>query len=130
VEPRTRVSGQAGVGVPARVPGRRRGVLRYENDSGAYDLTGKRDTGNGKRELVFGPILRSKPTCRRSECITSRDVGGDGDGRTPDPIDHREMPMQGWPYREHVGSRGEVLAGSPSVQGLKLSHGVKVSDPG
>ena len=93
-------------------------------------MIGKRDTGNGKRELLFGPILRSKPTCRRSECLTFRDVGGYGDGRTLDLIDQGEMPMQGRPYREHVGSRGEVLAGSPSVQGLNLSHGVKVSDPG
>ena len=68
--------------------------------------------------------------CRRSECITFRDVGGYRDGRAPDLIGQREMLIQGWPYRERVGSLGEVVGGSPSVEGLKLSHGVKVSDPG
>src|SRR4029077_12623792 len=47
LEPRARISGQTRLGVPARLRGWGSGVLCYEDDSGACDLTGTRDAGNG-----------------------------------------------------------------------------------
>src|SRR5690349_20479262 len=67
---------------------------------------------------------------RRGERIAFRDVRRDRYGRTSDLIDGGEMTRQGWLYSKEIGSLGEVLAGAPSIQGLKLSHDTRLSGPG
>jgi len=67
---------------------------------------------------------------RRAERIAFRDVRRDRYGRTSDLIDQGEMTRQGWLYSKEIGSLGEVLAGAPSIQGLKLSHDTRLSGPG